>query len=370
MKSFAKLFLQMYLHYATQMMNTLASTPSTLIPPTSSSGIPHSTPPNPNPRFNPTDKLMKLETRLLNTSLNPSSSSPHISSSSSSSANPVGAHSRPSSELLNNNEFEGFLLFFSKFLNYSNHYLFYHHVIQSSLQEIEQLLQPRKYYLADALSSTSILDDGAGPIPGGNSLSSSHPHHSIDQFHEIGVLNDNEKNILLLMKILKLAQVIGYLYFSAQFEEEIATFSAHSKASSSVMDGIGLDLNADEPVSPTSAATSSSTSYLYKHLIPLKTILEKNLKEKTIYFTILWILSFLKMMKPIYYNHNPEPSTANSNNNNNPSATKESIREAQNQLLKNRSFLFHHFKDLLLLLHTIQFNEKFFPSIDQLSSIE
>jgi hypothetical protein len=338
MKSFAKLFLQMYLHYSTQMMDSLsfssASSSSVSTHPRTSSSLnpaaasfssqnssasvnPPSVPFN-RLGFNnaATDKIMKLENRLLNSATIEASSKQN-------------SRNKSTGEL-HNTEFEGFLLFFSKFLNYSNHHLFYYHIIQSSLQEIEQLLQSRT---GNSLVSTSA---------GHQLLQYQQQHHFQEQFSEIGVLSDNEKHALLLMKIMKLGQMIGYLYFSDELEEEMIHFSStHATMPRN-------ENTSNDPPSPTPAVGGSSF-YFYKHVIPLKTILEKNLKEKTIYFTILWILSFLKMMKPLYY---------------------QSSATIQQQQMGNHLFLFNQFKDLLVLLYTIQHNEKFFPAIGHINSVE
>lgn len=262
MKSFAKLFIQMYLHYSIQLM-TISN-------------------PVPVEERLPVDKtkLMKLENRLLPTP----SSAPTPSSKRSSTATSTSIST----------EFPQFLSFFSTIISLSTHFLFYHYLIQLTLSEIEQLVSQRRYNNSFSLRASMVASEGF-----------------IDQFTDVGIIHEDEKNSIFLMKLMKLAQLLGYVYslFPTSLEES------------------GNNNNNDEEGygSPTSPSV-----YQFTNSLPLCEILEKSLKDNTRSYTIIWILGFLNAVMP---------STS-------------------------------QFKDVLVLLYTIQKNEKYLPINDQFSTIE
>jgi hypothetical protein len=267
MKSFADLFIKMFLHYSTQMMFRYQR---------------------------------KLEARLTE----PSPLTGGLS-------NHVGRNSRIKPTVKesdrNSYEFEGFLSFFSRFISFSNNYLLNQHLLHLSLLEIERLIEEKRF-----VRSSSSFTYGAVHsklvVPS-----------SVNNYTEVGVLHENERSLIFLAKLTKLGQLVGYVYFNHSFEEEI----------------------------------NPQSRYSITTVIPLKVILENGFSEGTAPFVTLWIVSFLKMIYPIY-SWNSGPTESNS-----------STVQSSSKLS-----LFSQFREVFVLLWSFSRSSNVITSADSLSTLE
>lgn len=257
-----------------------------------------------NPDKIPVDKnkLLKLENRFFS----PESTTGGTRAAGNSSQ---GKKFVPSGDYPTQSDFPGFISFFSRVISLSNHYLFYHYLIQLTLTEIDHLVSQRKYNNAFSLRASMVASEGF-----------------IDQFTDIGIIHENEKNSIFLIKLMRLAQFLGYVY---------SLFPGPTDVTSTEDEGYSSPM--------------SSTAYRFTNVLPLHEVLEKSLNEKTTFYTVLWILSFLNMF-------------GLSNNNGENNITSKSIVEVKNRFIQ--------FKEVLMLLNLIQNNDKYSPITEQFDALE
>jgi hypothetical protein len=249
--------------------------------------------------------------------------------------------SQQNQELLNNYvEFPGLLKFFFYFIKYANNCLFSTHLMDIALQELELLINSNKFAGATPFHPTS-----KGNSAGNNGNSGG---FGLDSFQsDVGAINDSDKQLYLIIRLQKLGQLVALLHF---MDSSVALPLFPVNNSNGMVNN----------TSPIGGASHTPLSpFTYQRTIPFKSILENNNYVESRCLNLIWIVSFLKMIK---FSHSIWNSASNSSSN--PLNQKSVIRDelyptdkTVPELVEFRHFqmlYFHQFQDILKVLYFVQ----------------